>query len=73
MTFSLLDSLVDAKGDPSANYLKGNGRTVGRIRRVSYREPTPQVPKSSFRIDIEILKSSTQEHRDEIGLTGTFR
>lgn len=68
---SLLDNIVDAKGAPSANYLKGTGRTVGRIRRVSWREPTAE-KRANFRVDVEILKSSVPQHAAEVGTTATM-
>lgn len=68
---SLLDMIGTADGTPSSNYLKG-GRTVIKASRVSWREPTAKIPRASFRIDGEILKSSAEKHATEIGQTGTM-
>lgn len=68
---SLLDNLVSADGQPSANYVQGTGRTVGKVRRVTYREPSASIPKPSFRVDVEILKSTIDKHAAQVGFTAT--
>jgi hypothetical protein len=68
---SLLDMIGSAEGQPSANYLKG-GRTVLKISRVSFRDPTPKLPRASFRIDGEILKSTNAKHQEQAGMSGTM-
>lgn len=68
---SLLDMIATADGTPSSNYL-GGGRHVVKISRVTWREPTAKVPRSAFRIDGEILKSTSAKHANEIGQTGTM-
>jgi hypothetical protein len=67
---SLLDLIGSAEGTPSANYLKG-GRTVLKVSRLSFREPTPKLPRPSFRLDGEILKSTNPIHQGQAGSTGT--
>lgn len=68
---SLLDMIASADGTPSSNYLRG-GRHVVKASRVSWREPTAKIPRASFRIDGEILKSSNDKHAGEIGQSGTM-
>lgn len=68
---SLLDMIATADGTPSANYLKG-GRTVVKASRVTWREPTAKIPRASFRIDGEILKSTNEKHQSQLGQTGTM-
>lgn len=65
---SLLDTIGSAEGSPARNYLRG-GRTVGRIRAVSFRDSTPKFPKAAFRVDIEILGSTNPKHAGEKGQT----
>lgn len=67
---SLLDLIGTAEGSPSANYIKG-GRTVVKISRVNFREPSAKLPKASFRIDGEILKSTNPIHQEQVGMTGS--
>lgn len=68
---SLLDSIGTAEGGPARNYLKG-GRTLGRIRAASFRDATAKLPKSAFRLDIEIVASTNAKHAEETGQTGTM-
>jgi hypothetical protein len=68
---SLLDSIKEAKGAPSANYLKG-GRTVIRVTRVTHKDPTALDPKAQFRVDGEILKSTNPLHAGQAGQAGTM-
>ena len=68
---SLLDMIGSADGTPASNYLKG-GRTVIKASRVSWREPSAKLPRASFRVDGEILKSSNEKHAGEIGQSGTM-
>jgi L-alanine-DL-glutamate epimerase-like enolase superfamily enzyme len=68
---SLLDMIGSADGTPAANYLKG-GRHVVKASRVTWREPTAKIPRASFRIDGEILKSSNEKHASQVGQTGTM-
>lgn len=68
---SLLDSITTAKGQPTANYLKG-GRHVLKISRLQWRENDPDKPTPSFRLDGEILKSSNPLHQEQVGSQGTM-
>lgn len=61
----------EADGTPSANYLKG-GRHVVKIARATFREPSAKIPRASFRIDGEILKSTNPKHAAQVGQTGTM-
>src|SRR3990167_7580737 len=68
---SLLDMIGDAEGQPAANYLRC-GRTVLKISRLSWRDPTAKKPTAAFRIDGEILKSSNPTHKEQTGMQGTM-
>jgi hypothetical protein len=68
---SLLDMIGSADGTPSSNYLK-DGRTVVKVSRATFREPSAKLPKASFRIDGEILKSTNPKHQAQAGQTGTM-
>ena len=68
---SLLDGIENVQAGDAANYLK-EGRTILKITRVSWREATPTVPKASFRIDGQILKTSSAAHANQIGCSGTM-
>lgn len=67
----LLDMIGEADGTPSANYLKG-GRHVVKISRATFREPSAKIPRASFRVDGEILKSTNPKHQAQVGQTGTM-
>lgn len=67
----LLDHLANAEGTPAANYLQG-GRTVLKLSRASFREATAKLPRNSFRIDGEILKSTSPTHKEQIGQQATM-
>jgi hypothetical protein len=65
----LLDGIKTASGNANSNYLKG-GRTVGRIMRVSAR-PFDHEAGPGFRVDLEVLKSDSPEHRPGDVVTAT--
>lgn len=79
---SLLQSIATATGgEGSANYFKstspaGEGatldRTVIKISRAVFREANADLPRNSFRIDGEILKSTCDVHSTQVGFTGTL-
>lgn len=69
----LLDGIKTATGNANANYLK-SGRTVGRIMRVTAR-PFDHEAGPGFRVDLEVLKTSSAEHQpgDIVAATVGFK
>lgn len=62
---ALLDQILSAQGNTSANYLKGNARTLIKVERMELRDPSKnaQVVKPGFNVDGQILWSSDAQNQ----------